>query len=99
MQLGRSTLALRRAAPSWQPHHRRHIISYLIPNAASTKTSSREPAGPPRPQELHPTLRLIKQRNAEGSLPGKRSDPFKLGLVVEVRGRPVTEELGWQLTG
>jgi hypothetical protein len=33
----------------------------------------------------HPTLELMKARLAEGSLPGKRADGYKLGLVVEVR--------------
>lgn len=38
------------------------------------------------PPKLHPTLSLIKQRHLEKSTPSNRSDPFKLGLVVEGGG-------------
>lgn len=34
----------------------------------------------------HPTLRLLRQRIVSKSRPGERTDPFKLGLVVEGGG-------------
>lgn len=42
----------------------------------------------PEPQvhSSHPTMDLISQRFSQGSRPGRRSDPYKLGLVVEGGG-------------
>ena len=34
----------------------------------------------------HPTMRLIQSRLQQGSMPGQRTDGFKLGLVVEGGG-------------
>jgi len=41
---------------------------------------------PPLPPGDHPVLDLLKQRLAEGSRPGHRTDGLKLGLVVEGGG-------------
>lgn len=40
---------------------------------------------PQRERALHPALELVVERARNGSKPGCRTDPFKLGLVVEVR--------------
>mmetsp|Transcript_35026 Transcript_35026/g.99283 ORF Transcript_35026/g.99283 Transcript_35026/m.99283 type:complete len:410 (-) Transcript_35026:153-1382(-) len=40
----------------------------------------------PKPGHIHPALQLIADRAHSDSLPGNRSDPYKLGLVVEGGG-------------
>mmetsp|Transcript_33901 Transcript_33901/g.84983 ORF Transcript_33901/g.84983 Transcript_33901/m.84983 type:complete len:458 (+) Transcript_33901:334-1707(+) len=41
---------------------------------------------PQRERALHPALELVVERARNGSKPGCRTDPFKLGLVVEGGG-------------
>ena len=43
-------------------------------------------APPGRTPESHPVIRLLRRRLDEGSCPGERSDPHRLGLVVEGGG-------------
>ncbi|KAI8470618.1 MAG: hypothetical protein J3K34DRAFT_458747 [Monoraphidium minutum] len=40
----------------------------------------------PLPPRDHPVLELVRQRLREGSVPGRRSDGFKLGIAVEGGG-------------
>ena len=82
----RSPLALGRVGSALRFRPRsRDIISYLIPSARQKEASDAESSTSDAARPIHPTLRLIQQRYAEGSLPGQRTDPWKLGLVVEVR--------------
>lgn len=43
-------------------------------------------APPDRAPDSHPVTRLLRRRLEEGSRPGERSDPHRLGLVVEGGG-------------
>lgn len=39
-------------------------------------------------ERLHPVIDLVRQRRETESRPGKRQDPYKLGLSVEGGGPP-----------
>ena len=56
----------------------------LIPSLIDELRPLREREGILAP--LNPTLSLLKRRHDEASIPGKRKDSFKLGLVVEGGG-------------
>ncbi|KIY99322.1 hypothetical protein MNEG_8642 [Monoraphidium neglectum] len=52
------------------------------PAAAAPELELMQPLPPPD----HPVLELLRRRLAEGSVPGRRRDGFKLGLAVEGGG-------------
>lgn len=85
--LGTASLALRHAEESHgQQSSTSHMTStHPLLIRPHEPHPLRERAGP-LPPPLNPTLSLLQRRHQEQSTPGARTDPFKLGLVVEGGG-------------
>jgi hypothetical protein len=78
--------AAKPAAASTVPKAATVVDPATAPAAPELLLPRSAPEAPLLPPPDHPVLELLRQRVREGSVPGRRSDGFKLGLVVEGGG-------------